>query len=315
MSNVSQGKKTTSKKRPTATAKDELLERARKAILRFGISSQKKLQDRIAANTEIAIGLNTISKFFNQKPILLSRFSIICKTLKLVNYELEIQEGEEAETGEQEEQEGEKEQEKFDDRIKYRIIGILEKEEKEKKQETAAFTISGNLKKESIKQLKSMIKILEQLAVGTLLVNITLGSLKLILEGSQSGLEKIEELFKSGELNKKMAEQNLDMTVADVSFMGTKFLGKPQLAVTIPEDFNQADIDILKDVLKNELIDTSANNIINRIPIIQRLLILLLFFFLGMPLIVEELLPVIFQDTPEIPCEIDNECYRKNDSL
>lgn len=44
MGNVSQGKKTTSKKRLTATAKDELFERAKKAMLRAGIPSQKGLQ-------------------------------------------------------------------------------------------------------------------------------------------------------------------------------------------------------------------------------------------------------------------------------
>lgn len=77
--------------------------------------------------------------------------------------------------------------------------------------------------------------------------------------------------------------------------IGTKIFGKPQLAVTIPGDFNQADIDSLK----SELIDTSANNIIKKIPPGQMLLLLLLFFFLAMPLIVEGIFPAIFQDTPK----------------
>ncbi|NEO53083.1 MAG: hypothetical protein F6K54_08305 [Okeania sp. SIO3B5] len=301
MSNTSQDKKSTSKKRPTATAKDELLERARKAMLRFGISSQKKLQDNIAANTEIAIGLSTISKFFNQKPILLSRFSIICKTLELVNYELEIQEGEEAEKGEQEEQKGEKEQEKFDDRINYRIIGIPEKtgeEKQEKNKQGMTFKENTTVDEKLIKKLKDFIKFLRRNYTGdAILIDIRVGSIKLIIKsGSQSGLEKIEELFQSGELNKKISEENLDMTVVDVSFRGTKLFGKPQLAVTIPGNYSQAGID----TLKYELIDTSANNIFKQISPGQMLLLLLLFSFLAMPLILEGIFPIIFNDPPKI---------------
>lgn len=40
------------------------------------------------------VSLNTISKFFNQKPIQLDKFNIICKTLQLVGYELGILEEE-----------------------------------------------------------------------------------------------------------------------------------------------------------------------------------------------------------------------------
>ncbi|NET43232.1 hypothetical protein [Okeania sp. SIO2B3] len=272
MGNVNQDKKSSSKERVTATPNDKLIERAKRAMRREGIPSQTKLQDRIELETGRRIGRNTISKFFNQKPILLDIFNIICKTLKLLDFELEIQELEE------EENEG---------------------QEKEEKQEKASFAIAGTVKRKSIETLKSIISILEDLAVDAFVANITPGSLKLILEGSQSGLEKIEELFQSGGLKNKITEQNLDIAVKDVSFMGTKFFGKPQLVITIPGDFNQADIDILKDVLKDELIDISANNIISRIPIVERLLILLLFFFLGMPLIVGELFPVIFQDTPK----------------
>ncbi|NER03667.1 MAG: hypothetical protein F6K17_14115 [Okeania sp. SIO3C4] len=281
MSNTSQDKKSTSKKRATATAKDELLERARKAMLRLGIPSQKKLQDNIAANTEIAIGLSTISKFFNQKPILLSRFSIICNTLKLENYKLGIQEGEEAEKAEEEEQKQEREQEKFDDRIKYRMIGIPEKageEKQEKNKRRTAFQENTTVDEELIKRLKGFIEFVRNYYTGdAILIDIIVGSIKLIIKsGSQSGLEKIEELFQSGELNQKISEENLDITVENVSFRGTKLFGKPQLAVTIPGNFNQADIDILK----NKLIEPSPNNI----PIIQRLLILLLFLFLAIPL-------------------------------
>ncbi|NES03469.1 MAG: hypothetical protein F6K22_11810 [Okeania sp. SIO2F4] len=297
MSNTSQDQKYSSKKRATATAKDELLERARKAMVRLGIPSQKKLQDNIAANTEIAVGLSTISKFFNQKPILLSRFSIICNTLKLENYALGIQEGEEAEKAEEEEQKDERELEKSDDRIKYRMIGILGKEEEEKNQRRTTFQENTTVDEELIKRLKGFIEFVRNYYTGdAIVIDIIVGSIKLIIKSaSQSGLEKIEELFQSGELNKKIAEHNLDITVENVSFRGTKFLGKPRIAVTIPGNYNQADIN----TLKSELIDTSANNIIKQIPPAQMLLLLLLFFFLAIPLIVEGIFPVIFQDTPQ----------------
>ncbi len=164
------------------------------------------------------------------------------------------------------------------------------------KEERTAFAISGSVEKKSIEKLKAIIDLLRKLTDGDLdCSGIELGSLKLILEGSKSGLEKLEELFQSGELNKKIAEQNLDITVENVSFRGTKFLGKPRIAVTIPGNYNQADIDTLKD----ELIDTSTNNIFKKIPPAQMLLLLLLFLLLAMPLIVEGIFPLIFQDTPK----------------
>ncbi len=236
---------------------------------RENISSQKILAELAG------VGLSTVSKFFNQKPIKLDLFNLICKKLKLLDYEVAILELEEVE----------------------------KVEEEEEKQEKLDFIIIGTIDKEFIGKLKSVIGALRKLTGGDLISDgVELGSLKLILEGSQLGIEKIEELFQSGKLNQKISEQNLDITVENVSFRGTKFLGKPRIAVTIPGEYNQADINILK----YELIDTSANNIIKKIPPAQMLLLLLLFFFLAMPLIVEGILPVIFNDTPKS----ENEYYR-----
>jgi len=82
MSDVSKSEKYLSKERVTATPNNDLIERAKKATLRLGISSQGKLADLAG------VGRSTVSKFFNQKPILLDRFNLICKTLNLLDYEL-----------------------------------------------------------------------------------------------------------------------------------------------------------------------------------------------------------------------------------
>lgn len=164
-------------------------------------------------------------------------------------------------------------------------------------EDTSAFAIAGRINKKFRKDLETIIEVLRELTDGNIYCSgIELGSLKLIFEGSQSGLEKLEQLFQSDELNKKIAEQNLDITVENVSFMGTKFFGKSQLAVTISGDYDQTDVN----TLKSELIDTSANNIFKQIPPGEMLLLLLLFFFLAMPLILEGIFPIIFQDTPKI---------------
>ncbi|NES03468.1 MAG: hypothetical protein F6K22_11805 [Okeania sp. SIO2F4] len=135
--NVSKDQKYSSKKRATSTANDELIERAKRAMLIFGISSRKKLQDRITANRETAIGLSTIDKFFNQKPIKLDKFNIICKTLKLVNYESAIQELAIQEEG------------------RKRVYATAE--------ETAKFAISGAIDRKLIEELKSIVEVLQKL--------------------------------------------------------------------------------------------------------------------------------------------------------
>ncbi|NEQ76204.1 MAG: helix-turn-helix domain-containing protein [Okeania sp. SIO2C9] len=166
-------------------------------------------------------------------------------------------------------------------------------------EQTTAFAIAGRIRNNEklIEELKTILEVLQALTDGNIyFAGIELGSLKLIFEGSQSELEKLEQLFQSGELNNKIAEQNLGITVENVSFRGTKFLGKPRIAVIISGDYSQADIN----TLKSELIDTSANNIIKKIPPGQMLLLLLLFFFLQIPLILEGIFPIIFNDPPKI---------------
>jgi len=244
-----------------ATPNNELIGRAKIALQKKGIPSKQELAKLAGVSRGI------VTKFFNQKPIKLDKFNLICKTLGLLDYEVAILELEE------------------------------EEEEEDIGEEKIDFTIVATIDKEFIGKLKSVIEVLRQLTDGDIYYSdIGIGSLKLILEGSQSALEKIEELFQSGELNNKIAEQNLDITVENVSFRGTKIFGKPQLAVIIPGNYNQADIN----TLRSALIDTSANNIFKQIPPGQMLLLLLLFFFLAVPLIVEGIFPIIFQDTPQI---------------
>lgn len=83
------------------------------------------------------------------------------------------------------------------------------------------------------------------------IIDIEKGSIKLILQGSQAGLERLEELFKSGEL-----KELLDIPIEDVSFLDKQVLDEDnqiteckKLAFTIAADVSQEEILNLKDKL------------------------------------------------------------------
>ena len=111
----------------------------------------------------------------------------------------------------------------------------------------SAFSITGSFEKNKINvaKLKAIEASLREIAKDASLniVDIEEGSIKLILEGSQAGLERLEQLFKSRELT-----EVLDIPVKDVSFVdtGTSNDDKKRLAFTIDANATVADIENLK---------------------------------------------------------------------
>ena len=110
-----------------------------------------------------------------------------------------------------------------------------------------AFSITGSFEKSKINvaKLKAIEASLREIAgdVSLKIVDIEEGSIKLILEGSQEGLERLEQLFKSGELT-----EILDIPVEDVNFVDveTSEGNKKRLAFTINANVTTDDIENLK---------------------------------------------------------------------
>ena len=118
-----------------------------------------------------------------------------------------------------------------------------------------AFAIAGSVDQDDIAKLKAIAALLKDLAKDTSIkiIDIESGSIKLILEGSQEGLEQLEALFKLGEL-----KEVLGIPVEDVKFVavGTSNADKKRLAFTIAGNVTEADIA----KLKAALIETSDDN-------------------------------------------------------
>jgi uncharacterized protein YjbI with pentapeptide repeats len=100
------------------------------------------------------------------------------------------------------------------------------------------FTASENKKKQILTLLELLRKITDDQEIT--ITDIEQGSIKLTLKGSQKSLEKIESLFKSGELN-KISE---DITVENLQFTEDNCL-----AFTIAGDVNADEITYLKSTI------------------------------------------------------------------
>ena len=111
----------------------------------------------------------------------------------------------------------------------------------------SVFSFTGSFEKNKINvaKLKVIEATLREITgdVSLQIVDIEEGSIKLILEGSQEGLEQLEQLFKSGRLN-----QLLDIPIEDVSFVDAKAYkdNKKRLAFTVAGDVTQSEIEALK---------------------------------------------------------------------
>nr|WP_308483210.1 pentapeptide repeat-containing protein [Microcystis aeruginosa] len=100
------------------------------------------------------------------------------------------------------------------------------------------FTASENKKKQILTLLELLRKITDDQEIT--ITDIEQGSIKLTLKGSQKSLEKIESLFKSGDLNKISG----DITVENVQFTEDNCL-----AFTIAGDVNADEITYLKSTI------------------------------------------------------------------
>ncbi|WP_353737523.1 MULTISPECIES: pentapeptide repeat-containing protein [unclassified Microcystis] len=100
------------------------------------------------------------------------------------------------------------------------------------------FTASENKKKQILTLLELLRKITDDQEIT--ITDVEQGSIKLTLKGSQKSLEKIESLFKSGELNKISG----DITVENVQFTEDNCL-----AFTISGDVNADEITYLKSTI------------------------------------------------------------------
>jgi hypothetical protein len=111
-----------------------------------------------------------------------------------------------------------------------------------------AFAIAGSVTQDDIAKLKAIAALLKDLAKDSSIkiIDIESGSIKLILEGSQEGLEQLEALFKLGEL-----KEVLGIPVEDVKFVaaGTSNTDKKRLAFTIAGNVTEVDIAKLKAAL------------------------------------------------------------------
>jgi transcriptional regulator with XRE-family HTH domain len=118
-----------------------------------------------------------------------------------------------------------------------------------------AFAIAGTVSPEDIAKLKAIVALIQEVSQDSSIkiVDIERGSIKLILEGSQKGLERLENLFKSGKI-----KDVLGVSVEDVEFvtLPNSNSDKKQLVCTIAGDIAESEIAILKAALIETSDDT-----------------------------------------------------------
>jgi len=129
---------------------------------------------------------------------------------------------------------------------------VSEREPNTSDEKRSSYAVAGTYSQVNEPKIKAILALLKDISEDTsiTIVDIEKGSIKLILEASQAGLEKLEKLFKAGKLS-----QVLDISVEDVCFIDTdtsksgeeiKSTDKKRLAFTIAGDITQADIAKLK---------------------------------------------------------------------
>ena len=117
---------------------------------------------------------------------------------------------------------------------------------------SVTFSVLGSVEPINAKKLKSLLLQLQKLSGDATIYidDIELGSIRLILSGSQEGLERLEALFKSGELS-----EVFDIPVEDVRFIEPKIsensedtttIERKRLAFTIAGNIDEADLAKLK---------------------------------------------------------------------
>ncbi len=137
-----------------------------------------------------------------------------------------------------------------------------------------AYAIAGSVDEVDILKLKAIAALLKELAKDTSIkiVDIEQGSIKLILEGSQKGLERLEALFKAGKLTEVSG-----IPVGDVEFVATRtsdndrdtITDKKLLAFTIASNVSKADIAKLKIALTETSNDENKTESDNKSSLVQ----------------------------------------------
>ncbi|WP_099065822.1 pentapeptide repeat-containing protein [Nostoc linckia] len=182
-----------------------------------------------------------VNKFFARRPVEMRLFQTICTELSLEWDEIA---------------ELESESEQLNGADKDKIIqepsGTTQVLTDKK---SYAFAIAGTVSPEDIAKLKAIIALIQKVSQDSsiTIVDIERGSIKLILEGSQEGLERLENLFRSGQL-----EDVLGISVENVEFitLPNSTSDKNRLAFTIAGDVAESEIAILKAALIETSDDT-----------------------------------------------------------
>ncbi|PHJ69131.1 hypothetical protein VF14_03060 [Nostoc linckia z18] len=206
-------------------------------------------QDHLAgrSNCSRAIVIN----FFARRPVEMRLFQTICTQLSL-------------EWGEIAEFESESEELNVIDKDKIIQESIATTQVLTDKK-SYAFAIAGTVSPEDIAKLKAIAALLKELAQDTSIkiIDIEPGSIKLILEGSQEGLERLENLFRSGQL-----EDVLGVSIENVEFVAlpNSTSDKDRLALTIAGDVPESEIAILKGALAETSDDTVERSKSQRLP-------------------------------------------------
>ena len=244
---MSQSREPHNRNRNTYYATDDGRKKAEQA-LKDGedINSKTRLADLCELSP------STINNFFSGKAIEPENFRKICSKLDL-NW-LEIRANESFDTNENEEK---KQNSCY--------------QEKEGKQIKLKFNVTVD-EENQVKFFNELLQLVQRLGDDDSIeiIDIEQGSIKLTLQGSPAGLQRLERLFQSGEL-KQIFERYLNITVEDVVFLNTSSVDdylqnksttteKTQLAFTIAGDVSQADINVLKAALINTSDDKETEN-------------------------------------------------------
>lgn len=129
------------------------------------------------------VSVQTLKRFWSGVPIRVEAFKSICKEVEIIDWELIAD------------------------------FGIINESSTNGCEKRVAFAIAGSIEEIDKHKLDAIVTLLQNLSGDTTIaiVDIDTGSIKLILSGSSEALEKIESLFKSGELSEELRDLVLDV--------------------------------------------------------------------------------------------------------
>src|SRR6476661_6582618 len=179
------------KKKLTLVASEKGVATAEKALIRLGFESKSNF-------AVVHLSRSTVSKFFNQYPIQLDSFKIICEVLKLKWQEIAdlTQESLDYEPIETQVKPSPDLEDGVKKTMLVREVTILEKTTQKTK---AVITLKGDI--DSISNIQVIAAILKEYGGDTIqIADIQEGSIKLIVEGSREDIERLLSKIESREL-------------------------------------------------------------------------------------------------------------------